>query len=100
MIVTVKLFDPATEETVSFRELPVMIGRAALADHRLADPAIPPLQCMIGKDNGNLAVWNLRTDSPLLVNGQKTTKAILSPGDTLTIGKRQIAVHYEILVPA
>jgi hypothetical protein len=95
MNVALEVLDTASQTKATFRRLPVLIGRDGTADVRLDDPAIPPYQCMIGEsDSSYLIAWNLRTDIPIHVNGREVSKAELLPGDTLTIGKTQLVVHY------
>jgi hypothetical protein len=97
MNVAVELVDTPSQERVTFRKLPIVIGRDPTADLWLDDPAIPPYQCMIGQGKSKyLTAWNLRTDIPMHVNGQEVSNAELFPGDRLTVGKRQLIVHYEL----
>jgi len=98
MDVAVKLVDTPSQEEATFRKLPILIGRDPSADVRLDDPAVAPYQCMIGNGTSKyLTAWNLRTEIPMHVNGQRVfSKAELLPGDSLTVGKSHLVVHYEL----
>ena len=97
MNVMIQVIDAASQKKAAFKKLPVIIGRDSTADIRLDDPAVPPYQCMIGKGQStHLTAWNLRTDTPMHVNGQEVSKADLLSGDRLTIGESQLIVHYDL----
>jgi hypothetical protein len=79
-----------SREVIEFNDLPVIIGGNPVVDIPLDDPTLPPLQCMIERVPGGVAVWNLREDHPLYVNRKEVTRARLSNGDVLTIGQNRL----------
>jgi hypothetical protein len=91
-----QLTDMASHDRMEFSKFSVIVGRDSTADIPLADPTLPPYQCMIGEgaDDGAV-VWNLRDDFPLYVNGRRVTKAKLFPGDILTIGQNRFVFSCE-----
>lgn len=94
-----QLTELATNDRFEFSILPVVIGRDSTADVQLDDPMLSPHQCMIGKRaDGGTMVRNLSDDFPLYVNGGRVTKAELSPGDILTIGRNRFVLSYEATI--
>jgi hypothetical protein len=93
--VTLQLIGPTSGEKIAVHDLPAVIGRDASADVQFDDFAMAPYQCMIARSGRNgLTVWNLREEFPIWVNDQQALKAVLRPGDRLTMGGTQFIVEY------
>jgi pSer/pThr/pTyr-binding forkhead associated (FHA) protein len=96
----VNLIEVVSGEIIAIGRLPAVIGRDPSADVRIDDPALPPYQCMVGKDgDGVMTVWSLRPEFPVYVNGEMTAKAALRDGDELSIGKRRFVVQLSPFAP-
>jgi len=92
----VELTDVTTGERTTLPHLPSLIGRSHHADVRLDDPEVGPYHCMVDREfGGKVVMWDLGTGPSMRVNGQPAMKAILAPGDELTIGKSRFRVQYE-----
>ena len=70
---------------IPLRHLPVVIGRNARADIRIALPSVGRRHCEIAQ-NGLFLVVRAIGDHDFHINGKRTTRAALEEGDTLAIG--------------
>ena len=70
------------------------VGRTARADFILDAALVSRLHCKLRADKSNqLVVEDLGSTNGTLVNGTRVGRAILKPGDLLTIGRVQFTVH-------
>jgi predicted component of type VI protein secretion system len=77
---------------------PALVGHDADADVELG-PSSGKYHCLISRADNHLVVWDLGEGGGTLVNGVRVTKAALKPGDTLTLGGTEFAVHCEQASP-
>jgi len=92
----VELIDTdARRPKIVIDQLPVIVGLSPSADICLDDSAIGHYQCMIDQSDGCLMVWDLGTKLGTWVNSVRVSrKAVLTPGDQLTIGRSTFTVQY------
>ena len=71
------------------------VGRTARADFILDAALVSRLHCKLKADRSNqLIVEDLGSTNGTLVNGTKVDRAVLKPGDVLTIGRVELTVHH------
>lgn len=63
------------------------IGRAEGNSIVLANRSVSSKHCIIRKMGGVFVIYDLKSTNGTFVNGQKITKAMLKPGDTIHIGE-------------
>ena len=69
------------------------VGRGARADFIVDAALVSRLHCRLTADaSGQLVVEDLTSTNGVLVNGEATARAVLKAGDTLTIGRVELAV--------
>ena len=80
-----------------FRMLPgtlKTVGRASRADFVIDVPLVSRVHCrLMMNDDGALELEDLGSTNGTFVNGHKITKAVLSHGDTVTIGRVDFVVN-------
>ena len=82
---------PARTTTVEGRAL--KIGRSPRADVTVDDPTVSPLHAAIeASSTEELTIVDLESDNGTLVNGERITRAKISPGDHIQIGTTQIVL--------
>ena len=69
---------------------PVIVGRAA--DVTIADPAVSRHHARVAVDGGELVVHDLGSANGTWVNGRRVERAVLQPGDVVTMGSTTIDV--------
>lgn len=96
MEVELKIIDRHSAETrVVLRSLPAIVGRAAKADVPLRDPWASHVHCALSEMNGTLMVRDLDSRNGIFLHDRRVREAELLPGDRFTIGRTEIAVHYQ-----
>lgn len=85
---------PETRKIVLDR-LPVMIGQSPDAAVRLEDHWVSRHHCEIDAIKGTLVVRDLGSILGTFVNGLNVNRALLMPGDKLTVGITSFLVEYE-----
>jgi len=78
------------------RELPALIGQDPSADVQVPDSWVGRFQCILDEDQGVLRVLDLGSRTGTFVNGVRTSRADVFPGDRLTVGTTVFAVYYRI----
>ncbi len=68
----------------------IVIGSVISADLRLMGQGISPIHAVIEISDGKATVYDLASDSGVLVNGKKEVTVALNPGDTIRIGEHDI----------
>ena len=69
------------------------IGRATGADFILEAPLVSRVHCRVtAQSNGDLEVRDLESTNGTFVNGERTPRAILKPGDKLGVGRVELTV--------
>ena len=90
--------DPADAD-LTFRLLPGTLktmGRAPRADFVVDAALVSRVHCRFTlRDSNRLELEDLGSTNGTFVNGEKVTRATLSDGDTLTIGRVQFVVNAE-----
>jgi len=82
--VTIRL-SPGTTKTV---------GRAVQADFILEAPLVSRVHCRLTAEKSNqLTVEDLESTNGTEVNGQHVDRAVLKPGDVVTIGRVKLTVE-------
>ena len=70
------------------------IGRGTAADFIVDAALVSRIHCRLTAEiSDRLVVEDLDSTNGTMVNGQKTDRAILRPGDTVTIGRRTFTVQ-------
>lgn len=70
------------------------IGRTARADFMVTGALISRLHCRVTADTSDqLVVEDLESTNGTRVNGQPITRAVLSDGDTLGVGRVELKVR-------
>lgn len=91
----VELIGVTSPGSIVLKKFPVVIGRDEEADVRLSDSAVANCQCMLDRINDELVVWDLQAGGGTCVNDAPVTKAFLTPGDRLTLGRTEFVVVFE-----
>ena len=90
--------DPADAD-LTFRLLPGTLktmGRAPRADFVVDAALVSRVHCRFTlRDTNELELVDLGSTNGTFVNGEKVTRAMLSDGDTLTIGRVRFVVNAE-----
>lgn len=72
------------------------LGRTARADLIVDAALVSRIHCRLTADRSDqLVVEDLDSTNGILVNGEKTARAVLRTGDTLTVGRVAFAVKRE-----
>ena len=99
---TLQSVDPADIE-LTFRLLPGTLktmGRAPRADFVVDAALVSRVHCrFVLNDINQLELEDLGSTNGTFVNGRKVTRATLSDGDKLTIGRVQFVVNAEQTTP-
>ncbi len=82
-----------TTEDVVLRKPLVTIGRRAGNDVVLKDPSVSPTHANLVRKGGKHNLTVMGRGAEVYVNGRLTRSALLAPGDTLLIGRFQLALH-------
>ena len=95
---TLQSVDPADAD-LTFRLLPGTLktmGRARRADFVVDAALVSRVHCRFTlRDSNELELEDLGSTNGTFVNGEKVTRARLSDGDTLTVGRVQFVVNAE-----
>lgn len=99
---TINLPDGATKVLEFNTGDPIMVGSGASAHVRLQGDDVSSLHCMIKPKDGKMCVLDLGSDEGTELNGKELTgETDVNDGDSITIGKNKIAVHFggDVLAP-
>ena len=80
------------------REGVLRVGRSSKCECPIDDPALEPIHLAFKCSGGQVAVIATEA-SPVILNGEQTTKAVLSSGDRLQLGRCQIGVQIDAVDP-
>ena len=69
------------------------VGRAARADFILEAPLVSRLHCRIEAGDDSLEVIDLKSTNGTFVNGERITRAPLTSGDRLRVGRVELRVE-------
>lgn len=83
----ISIVDGAPEETFTFEEETVSIGRSRHNALFLEDKTLSRTHCEIASVNGRFLVINHAKTNGTCVNGQPVGEAFLRPGDTIMVGR-------------
>lgn len=86
------MWSPTLEFSVG--EFPCVIGRNGESDIQVDDRWVSARHCELCHVDGELTVRDLRSRHGTLVNGQRASRTVLQPGDTLTVGVRSFRISY------
>jgi ABC transport system ATP-binding/permease protein len=68
------------------------VGRGAIADLVLDVSLVSRIHCRLEAHHETLEVVDLESTNGVFVNGERVTRAHLIPGDTLRVGRVELAV--------
>jgi ABC transport system ATP-binding/permease protein len=77
-------------------DLPAMVGRSHTAEVCLDDADAGEFQCIIEQDDGRISVADIAGGVGTFVNGNRTKRVVLMPGDRLTVGRSNFTVQYDL----
>jgi pSer/pThr/pTyr-binding forkhead associated (FHA) protein len=87
-----KAFDPDVTLRMSSPSVKT-IGRSARAEFIVEAALVSRLHCRLTADESDqLLVEDLESTNGILVNGEKVDRAVLKPGDTLSVGRVDFTV--------
>lgn len=93
----VLVFAGQPQRKIVVEELPAMIGRDASAEVCMEDDSwVGHFQCILDQERGKLRVLDLGTRTGTFVNGVRVKRAVLLPGDMLTVGRTDFVVQYDV----
>jgi pSer/pThr/pTyr-binding forkhead associated (FHA) protein len=69
------------------------VGRAARADFILEAPLVSRLHCRLEAGDNNLEVVDLKSTNGTFVNDKRITRAQLTSGDRLRVGRVELKVE-------
>ncbi len=87
--------EPAMSHVLDRSE--VIVGRSETCDIRLDDPYISRRQARIYIDREQVVIQNIG-GNPILVNAERTDRAVLADGDMVLLGKTQMVFRVDALV--
>jgi pSer/pThr/pTyr-binding forkhead associated (FHA) protein len=80
---------------IPLEDLPLLIGRSAVADVQLRDICVNDFHCVLEGCPEQLKVRDLGSRQGTFINGVRVAHATLLPGDTLTLGES----HFQLSGP-
>lgn len=72
----------------------LVLGRRESCDVCLRFPNVSGRHCELSFKDGFWSIRDLDSTNGIKVNGEKTAKRLLHPGDTITIAKRTFTIQY------
>lgn len=72
----------------------LQLGRRKSCDICLPYPNVSALHCELGFKDGHWVIRDLDSTNGVMVNGVRVRKAVLHPGDRLSVGKRGFMIRY------
>jgi pSer/pThr/pTyr-binding forkhead associated (FHA) protein len=94
--------EEGTENPFTFRILPgtiKTIGRAPRADFIVDAALVSRVHCQLSAGAAELEVLDLESTNGTFVNGERVTRASLTHGDTLGVGKVEFLISKSPTVP-
>jgi pSer/pThr/pTyr-binding forkhead associated (FHA) protein len=94
--------EEGTENPFTFRILPgtiKTIGRAPRADFIVDAALVSRVHCQLSAGAAELEVLDLESTNGTFVNGERVTRASLTNGDTLGVGKVEFLISKSPTVP-
>lgn len=95
MSAVVTLEGPVSGTFVLARGEGLVIGRSLAVDLSVDDLRVSRRHCRIEHGEKGVAALDLRSANGTYVNGQRVTKALLRPGDTLQVGNSSLRVSVQ-----
>ncbi len=84
------------ERTVVLTRAVTVIGRGAEADLRLADTGVSRLHAELRVEGDEVRLADLRSTNGTLVNGRRTSTAVLTDGDRIEVGATPMVFRQEL----
>ncbi len=84
------------DRKLSSNDLPVVLGRSAVADVKIEDQWVSRRHCELSERDGVLVVRDLGSTHGTYVNGRQISEAHLRPDDKLTLGMTSFAANYRL----
>ncbi len=81
-------------ENIAIEKLPALLGRDMAAEVCVDDSFVSRYQCLLDLSDEGLVLLDLGSKTGTFVNGQRVRRAVLSPGDKLTVGRAEFVVEY------
>lgn len=79
-----------------FNQKAIRIGKAGQAHLRITDPNVSRQHAVIEVlDSGDVRLTDLESTNGTLLNGERTTQALLRTGDEIVVGATRLVVHLE-----
>jgi pSer/pThr/pTyr-binding forkhead associated (FHA) protein len=83
-------------DTIPLMRPSLKLGRRESCDICLRFPNISGMHCELSFKDGYWVVRDLNSKNGIKVNGERLRYRALRPGDTVTIGKRDYTINYEL----
>ncbi len=81
-------------DTIPLSRARLVFGRRESCDIMLPFPNVSGEHCELRFDNGWWILEDLKSTNGVKVNGTRTQKKVLQPGDTITIAKRSYTIEF------
>jgi S-DNA-T family DNA segregation ATPase FtsK/SpoIIIE len=73
----------------------LVIGRGQASDTQINDPSISRVHCRAIVDSGAVRIVDAGSSTGIIVNGEKTARLDLKPGDVFQLGDSQVRYQLE-----
>ena len=97
VVLTVQSMNTAGEKVFRLHKRRAVIGSSTQADLRLDDASISPVHAILEVSgiDGKPVLYDLASDTGIIVNGQKSLQATLNPSDKVQIGPYLISIRVQ-----
>ncbi|MBI3555284.1 MAG: AgmX/PglI C-terminal domain-containing protein [Deltaproteobacteria bacterium] len=99
VVLTVQSMNAAGEKIFRLHKKRAVIGSSTSSDLRLDDPSISPVHAILEVSgiDGKPVLYDLASDTGLVINGQKSLQATVNPSDKIQIGPYLIHIRVQAL---
>lgn len=83
-------------DTIPLIREQLLVGRRESCDICLRFPNVSSHHCVLSFRDGYWHIRDLNSTNGIKVNGHRVPKAVLKPGDEISIAKRRFIIEYEL----